>query len=87
MSRHAYLEHCFVACMEKHDNLDPRIMADAIKEIGPKRCIMATDFGQAHNPRPIEGMKMFVNSMCEYGINKTDINKMCIYNPSKLLLK
>jgi len=87
MSRYAYLEHCFVACMEKHDNLDPRIIADAIKEIGPERCVMATDFGQMHNPKPVEGMKMFVNSMYEYGINKTDINKMCIYNPSKLLIK
>jgi hypothetical protein len=86
MSKHAYLEHCFVACMEKHDNLDPKIIADAIKEIGPRRCIMATDFGQSHNPIPTEGMKMFVNSMKEYGINKTDINKMCTLNPSRLFL-
>lgn len=55
MSRYAYLEHCFVACMEKHDNLDPQIVAGAIKEIGPERCVMATDFGQAHNPKPTEG--------------------------------
>ncbi|MGB9978600.1 DUF6282 family protein [Methanobacterium sp.] len=86
MSRYAYLEHCFVACMEKHDNLDPNVIADAIKEIGPERCIMATDFGQAHNPVPVEGMKMFINSMIEYGIKKNCINKMCIQNPSKLFL-
>jgi predicted metal-dependent TIM-barrel fold hydrolase len=87
MSRYAYLEHCFVACMERHDNLDPQIMANAIKEIGPKRCIMATDFGQAHNPKPVEGMKMFINSMRECGINKIAINKMCIDNPYKLFLE
>ena len=87
MSGYAYLEHCFVACMEKHDNLDPHIIADAIKEIGPKKCIMATDFGQTHNPMPVEGMKMFVTSMQECGIKKTDINKMCIDNPSKLFLE
>ncbi len=87
MSRYAYLEHCFVVCMEKHDNLDPKIMADVIKETGPERCIMATDFGQAHNPVPVEGMKMFVNSMLGFGIKKTDINKMCAENPSKLFLK
>jgi hypothetical protein len=84
MSRHAYLEHCFVACMEKHDNLDAKIIADAINEVGPERCIMATDFGQAHNLRPVEGMKIFINSMLEYGITKIDINKMCAQNPSKL---
>lgn len=87
MSKYAFLEHCFVACMEKHDNLDPQIMADAIKEVGPKRCIMATDFGQSHNPKPAEGIKMFVNSMLEYGIKNPEINKMCVENPSKLLLK
>jgi hypothetical protein len=86
MSRHAYLEHCFVACMEKHDNLDPKVIADAIKEIGPKRCIMATDFGQAHNPKPIEGMKMFIDYMVKYGVKKKHINEMCIQNPSKLFI-
>lgn len=86
MSKKAYLEHCFVACMEKHDNLDPKVIADAIKEVGPERCIMATDFGQAHNPVPVEGMKMFVNTMIQCGIKHKDINKMCILNPSKLFL-
>ncbi len=86
MSKYAYLEHCFVACMEKHDNLDPNVIADAIKEIGPERCIMATDFGQAHNPAPVEGMKMFIGSMIECGIKEKYINKMCIQNPFKLFL-
>lgn len=86
MSRYAYLEHCFVACMEKHDNLDPKVIADAINEVGHERCILATDFGQAHNPVPVEGMKMFINSMMKYGIKEKQINKMCIHNPSKLFL-
>ncbi|MEN4017114.1 MAG: DUF6282 family protein [Methanobacterium sp.] len=86
MAKYAYLEHCFVACMEKHDNLDPKVIADAIKEIGPKRCIMATDFGQAHNPKPTEGMKMFIDYMVKYGVKKKHINKMCIQNPSKLFI-
>ena len=86
MSKYAYLEHCFVACMEKHDRLDPHVIAEAIKETGYKRCIMATDFGQAHNPVPVEGMKMFVNSMIEYGIKEKYIHKMCAQNPSKLFL-
>lgn len=86
MSKYAYLEHCFVACMEKHDNLDPEVIADAIKEIGPERCIMATDFGQTHNPNPVKGMKMFVDFMLEYGLKRSHINKMCIQNPSKLFI-
>jgi hypothetical protein len=87
MSRYAYLEHCFVACMPGHDELDPTVIADAIKEVGPSRCIMATDFGQAHNPTPVQGMRMFVNSMLDHGISMKDVRTMCIENPSKLLFK
>lgn len=87
MSKDAYLEHCYVACMEKHDNLDSKLIADAIKEVGPKNCIMATDFGQSHNPHPVDGMKMFIDTMLKNGLKKADINKMCTQNPSKLLFK
>jgi hypothetical protein len=85
MAKHAYLEHCYVACMEKHDHLDPNVIADSITEIGSKRCIMATDFGQYHNPLPAEGMKMFTEEMIERGISMEDIRTMCIENPQRLL--
>lgn len=84
MSRYAYLEHCYVACMEKHDNLDPGVIVHGIKEIGSDRCIMATDFGQAHNPRPVNGMNMFVLKMMDFGISHEAIETMCIRNPLKL---
>ena len=85
MSSHAYLEHCYVACMEGHDNLDPGLIKDSIKKIGAKRCIMATDFGQIHNPSPINGMKMFISSMLEKGISIDDIRIMSMENPKKLI--
>ena len=85
MAAHAYLEHCYVACMEKHDNLDPKLIRDSIKKIGAKRCLMATDFGQIHNPRPVNGMKLFINSMLENGISIDDIRTMCKDNPQKLI--
>ena len=45
---------------KKHDNLDPVLIKDSIKKVGAKRCLMATDFGQIHNPSPVNGMKMFI---------------------------
>ena len=86
MAAHAYLEHCYVACMENHDNLDPRLIKDSIKEIGAKRCLMATDFGQIHNPRPVDGMKLFVNTMLEMGVSIDDIRIMCKDNQQKLMM-
>jgi Family of unknown function (DUF6282) len=85
MAKYAYLEHCYVACMDKHDNLQPKIIADAIKEIGYRSCIMATDFGQIHNPIPVEGMKSFIGSMRSHGISRKEICVMCLENPYKLI--
>ncbi len=46
---------------------------------------MATDFGQLFNPRPINGMKMFINSMIREGISIDEIDLMCKDNPHKLI--
>lgn len=85
MARYAFLEHCFVACMPLHDNLDPEIITESIKYIGPKNSIMATDFGQKHNPEPVIGFKMFINVMMDNGITKKEIEAMCSLNPQKLI--
>lgn len=85
MGKHAFLEHCFVACMEGHDQINPQKIADSIREVGSKRCVMATDFGQKHNPKPTTGMKIFINSMLENGISMKEIYTMCSLNPGKLL--
>lgn len=84
MSRKAYLEHCYVACLPHHDHLDPAIMARAIKDIGAKRCIMATDLGQMHNPHPNLGFKRFIDDMLNQGISWRDIKIMCRENPYSL---
>jgi hypothetical protein len=85
MSTYAYLEHCFVGCMKKHDELDPGLIKDSIKKVGAKRCLMATDFGQIHNPRPVNGMKMFIDTMVHEGISIDEIYLMCKDNPNKLI--
>lgn len=85
MSRKSYLEHCWVATMPQHDKLDTLIMADTIKEVGARNCILATDFGQKHNPQPVVGMKMMVETLMKHGISWKEITVMCKDNPKKLL--
>lgn len=85
MSRRAYLEHCYVACMPLHDGLYPEKIAEAIQEVGPDRCIMATDFGQYHNPTPVVGFQMYVQEMLKLGISWEDIQRMCRDNPAELI--
>ncbi|MCK9151301.1 DUF6282 family protein [Methanobacterium alcaliphilum] len=85
MSRYAYLEHCFVACMPQHDQLSVERISEAINFTGFKKCIMATDFGQKHNPIPSEGFKMFIYQMKECGFSNKQIETMCSLNPRKLI--
>ena len=84
MSRKAYLEHCYVACLPGHDLLDPAIIAESIKKIGARRCILATDLGQSDNPTPAEGFKSFISMMLGYGISYREIRQMCLINPYKI---
>lgn len=85
MSRYAFLEHCWVATMPQHDKLDPGLIVEVIKEVGAKQCIMATDFGQSHNPQPVVGMEMMINNLLHQGISAEEIKVMCHDNPEKLL--
>ncbi len=84
MSRRAYLEHCYVACMPKHDGLPPEKIAEAILEVGVRRCILATDFGQIHNPNPVIGFKEFIKAMVGLGISPKEVEVMCQVNPQQL---
>jgi predicted TIM-barrel fold metal-dependent hydrolase len=85
MSRQAYLEHCYVAAMPLHDGLNPVKIAEAIEEVGSERCIMATDFGQSHNPTPVVGLQMYVQEMLKQGISGEDVERMCKDNPAALV--
>lgn len=85
MAHQAYLEHCWVATMPQHDRLDPMVMSEAIKEVGVKHCILATDLGQKYNPNPVLGMQMMIESMLKHEISWKEITIMCQDNPKKLL--
>lgn len=85
MSRRAYLEHCYVATRPLHDGLGLEKIAQAIQEVGPDRCIMATDLGQIHNPTPVSGLQIFAEEMIGQGISREEVERMCRDNPAKLI--
>jgi hypothetical protein len=80
----AYLEHCFIVCHQCKYTTPERV-AEAIKAVGAEHCIMATDFGQATNPPPVEGMRMFISSMLALGISENEIEIMVKRNPARIL--
>jgi len=84
MSRRAYLEHCYVACLPTHDGLNPEVIAQSIKEVGARRCVTATDLGQTHNLKPVHGFKSYITLMLNFKISWKEIWQMCHTNPYQL---
>lgn len=87
MSKYAYMEHCYVTCMKQHNNLNPEYIMDSIKKVGADKCIIATDFGQKHNPSPSKGMKNYIETLKDLGVKNSEITKMSIENPKNLIYK
>ncbi len=80
-----FIEHCFIATMPTSDRVDPQKIADAIRAVGPEHCIMSTDFGQIYNPPPVEGMRMYIETMLRCGIEEDEIVAMVRKNPAHAL--
>jgi imidazolonepropionase-like amidohydrolase len=57
----------------------------AIRNVGAEHCIIGTDLGQAFNPTPAEGMRMFIALLLKNGISEREIELMAKVNPAKLL--
>ena len=79
-----YIEHCFLACMPPI-NLNPALMAEYVKAIGPEHCIISTDHGQATNPPPLEGFRNMLECMLSNGLSESELDTLVRVNPSKLL--
>jgi predicted TIM-barrel fold metal-dependent hydrolase len=81
----AYIEHAFWEWMPTLTTNDPKVIVDAVKEIGAERSIMSTDLGQLYNPPAPEGMRLFIATMLRKGLDEQEIELMVKTNPAKLL--
>ena len=81
----AYIEHCLHVVMPTTHRLDPKDLANTIKEIGPEKCILSTDFGQDFHPMPGEGMRMGIATMLRSGLEEVEVGMLVKDNPSRLM--
>ena len=79
----AWIEQCFVMATKYYQDkygfgVKVSRIADDIKAVGVQHCLLATDFGAdpGANPRPVEGMRMFVRGLLESGLSIEDIEQM-----------
>jgi len=84
----AYIEFVYGATLGTNPIVSISDYAKAIRAIGPKSCILATDFGSVQKPpepqRPLEpqGLLDFMVALHKEGISVADINLMTKTNPA-----
>jgi len=83
----AIINHCIAACYPNplRDALNPKKIADSIKDVGADHCVLSTDLGMALFPSPIEGLRGFCEMMKVAGISQREIDIMIKENPARIL--
>lgn len=64
---------------------DPMETIRTIREIGPERCLIGSDFGQVLHLKAIDGMRVFIRALLGFGITQDEISIMLKDNPAKLM--
>jgi microsomal dipeptidase-like Zn-dependent dipeptidase len=82
----ATVELTFVSMMPftRAKTSTPKETVEAIREIGAERCIISTDFGAYATPPPPEGLRMFIATLLNHGMEPEEVDCMARRNPTKL---
>lgn len=81
----AYIEFVYSATLGSNHIVSIDDYAKAIRAVGPKSCILATDLGQVGNPLHPDGMAVFIEAMRKEGFPQADIDLMVKTNPARAL--
>jgi len=83
----AIINHCIAYSYPNptRESLNPKIIADSIKDVGPEHCVLSSDSGNIHGPAPVEAMRAFCEMMKTAGLSKEEIEIMIKKNPADIL--
>jgi hypothetical protein len=80
-----YFERCLITTELGHGQLPFSALAAVIRRVGCATTVMATDFGQPHNPFPADGLASYIAHLRAEGFAEADIVVMSQVNPARLL--
>ena len=80
-----FMEKSILPMMPMWHSITPAQTSESIRAIGPERCVLQTDFGQAHHPDHVAGMELFIIMLLENGITPEEIRLMLVDNPQELM--
>ena len=81
----AYLEFVYNGLIGPAKSATMRDYAEAIRQVGPAHCILASDLGQPGNPLHPDGLAAFFAGLMREGIPAADIALMSKTNPARAL--
>ncbi len=81
----AFVEHAYIAVAGGLGSHSFASIAASIREAGVEQAILSTDLGQAHNPSPPEGMRMFIAGMLQQDFTDAEVERMVKENPAHLV--
>jgi hypothetical protein len=61
--------------------IDPQLMYDAVRAVGPERCTLSSDCGEPLFPNSVEAMRMMNYYMMAFGCSAEEIRIMTVRNP------
>jgi hypothetical protein len=79
----ASIEHCFTTM---HTGKAPwQGVMEAIRVVGPERCLLSTDLGQTINPPVAEGFALFAQTLLDGGFSIAEVRRMAAANSAALV--
>jgi hypothetical protein len=85
VKRGAFIEHCYIAALDKEHPVSVAHIAEQIKEVGPEHCVISTDLGQPGNPEPSKGLEEYVEQLLHHGLRGEEIEVMVKENPLTII--
>ena len=77
------IEHCWYNLAANECTAEE--MAEHIRAVGPERCYLSTDRGQADRECPVQAMRLFVDALMQQGLPRASIREMLVHVPERVL--
>jgi hypothetical protein len=82
----AYIEHeVGMYDPEGTQKWDPKKLLNWIEQLGPEHTLLASDFGQKANPKPVDAWLRVSEALLDLGLSEKDLQTMVRDNPAYLL--
>ena len=64
--------------------VDPQIMYNTIREVGPEHFTLSSDAGEPLFPDSVEAMRLVRGYMEAFGLNQDELYTVCTRNPARV---